>query len=87
MLRRRLSVTRISLALFALTLATIPAALAKKKPPAHPININTAGATELQQVPGMALPPRKKSWTPGNPTAPSKPSTISSRSKASAPKN
>ena len=53
MLRRRLSVTRISLALFALTLATIPAALAKKKPPAHPININTAGATELQQVPGI----------------------------------
>jgi competence protein ComEA len=29
------------------------AALAKKKPPAHPINLNTAGATELQQVPGI----------------------------------
>ncbi|HTB95256.1 MAG TPA: helix-hairpin-helix domain-containing protein [Candidatus Sulfotelmatobacter sp.] len=26
---------------------------AKKKPPAHPVNINTAGATELQQVPGI----------------------------------
>lgn len=27
--------------------------LAKKKPPAHPINLNTASAAELQQVPGI----------------------------------
>jgi competence protein ComEA len=27
--------------------------LAKKKPPAHPINLNTATAAELQQVPGI----------------------------------
>jgi competence protein ComEA len=27
--------------------------LAKKKPPAHPINLNTATASELQQVPGI----------------------------------
>jgi competence protein ComEA len=27
--------------------------LAKKKPPAHPINLNTATAVELQQVPGI----------------------------------
>ena len=53
MLRRRLPVTRIFLALLALTLATIPSAFAKKKPPAHPININTAGAADLQQVPGI----------------------------------
>jgi competence ComEA-like helix-hairpin-helix protein len=26
---------------------------AKKKPPAHAVNINSAGATELQQVPGI----------------------------------
>jgi competence protein ComEA len=26
---------------------------AKKKPPAHPININTASASELEQVPGI----------------------------------
>jgi competence ComEA-like helix-hairpin-helix protein len=26
---------------------------AKKKPPAHPVNLNTATATELQQVPGI----------------------------------
>jgi competence ComEA-like helix-hairpin-helix protein len=26
---------------------------AKKKPPAHPVNLNTANATELQQVPGI----------------------------------
>jgi comEA protein len=53
MLRRKHSVTRVFLVLLVLTLATIPVALAKKKPPAHPININTAGATELQQVPGI----------------------------------
>ena len=53
MLRRKHSVTRVFLAVLVLTLATIPAALAKKKPPAHPININTAGDTELQQVPGI----------------------------------
>jgi comEA protein len=53
MLRRKHSVTRVFLAVLVLTLATIPAALAKKKPPAHPININTAGASELQQVPGV----------------------------------
>ncbi|HET6930005.1 MAG TPA: helix-hairpin-helix domain-containing protein [Candidatus Acidoferrum sp.] len=41
------------LAVLAFSLATTPAILAKKKPPAHPININTAGATELQQVPGI----------------------------------
>jgi competence ComEA-like helix-hairpin-helix protein len=34
-------------------LALLPPALAKKKPPVHPININTAEATELQQVPGI----------------------------------
>ena len=28
-------------------------ALPKKKPPAHPINLNTASAAELQQVPGI----------------------------------
>jgi len=26
---------------------------AKKKPPLHPVNLNTASATELQQVPGI----------------------------------
>ena len=40
-------------AILALALATPSAAFAKKKPPAHPINLNTAGATELQQVPGI----------------------------------
>lgn len=27
--------------------------LAKKKPPVHPVNLNTASAAELQQVPGI----------------------------------
>ena len=53
MLRRRNSVTHVSFAILALALAAVPVALAKKKPPAHPINLNTAGATELQQVPGI----------------------------------
>jgi competence protein ComEA len=53
MLGRRLLVPRILVPLLALTLATVPVALGKKKPPAHPININTAGATELEQVPGI----------------------------------
>lgn len=30
-----------------------PHAFAKKKPPAHPINLNTASAAELEQVPGI----------------------------------
>jgi competence ComEA-like helix-hairpin-helix protein len=53
MLGRRLSVQRIFFAIIALAVVIIPPALAKKKPPAHPININTAGSTELQQVPGI----------------------------------
>ena len=53
MLRRRLSIRRIFLALLAITVAVNPSTLAKKKPPSHPINLNTAGATELQQVPGI----------------------------------
>ncbi len=53
MFGRRHSITRVFFAILALTLATVPATLAKKKPPAHPININTAGAAELQQVPGI----------------------------------
>jgi competence ComEA-like helix-hairpin-helix protein len=36
-----------------LILCCADAALAKKKPPAHPINLNSASATELQQVPGI----------------------------------
>jgi competence ComEA-like helix-hairpin-helix protein len=53
MLRNRHSALRAFLAILALTLAAIPSTLAKKKPPARPININTAGANELQQVPGI----------------------------------
>jgi competence protein ComEA len=49
----RYSVTYVFFAILAFALVTVPATLAKKKPPAHPININTAGATELQQVPGI----------------------------------
>lgn len=36
-----------------LILCCADAALAKKKPPAHPINLNSASAAELQQVPGI----------------------------------
>ena len=31
----------------------LPHSLAKKKPPAKPVNINTASSEELQQVPGI----------------------------------
>lgn len=35
-------------------LLTLPAArAAKKKPPLHPVNLNTATSVELQQVPGI----------------------------------
>jgi competence protein ComEA len=44
---------RSSLALLSLAVVIVSSAIAKKKPPAHSININTAGATDLQQVPGI----------------------------------
>ena len=53
MLKARHSVTRVLLAILVLILASAPAAFAKKKPPAHPINLNTATATDLLQVPGI----------------------------------
>jgi competence ComEA-like helix-hairpin-helix protein len=53
MLRRQHSATRIPLAILALILASVPTVFAKKKPPAHPININTANVSDLQQVPGI----------------------------------
>src|SRR6266849_3648400 len=39
--------------LFALALCAASEAQAKKKPPLHPVNLNTASAAELQQVPGI----------------------------------
>jgi Helix-hairpin-helix motif len=36
-----------------LVLAARPLSAAKKKPPLHPLNLNTAAAAELQQVPGI----------------------------------
>ena len=36
-----------------LLLLCSPSALAKKKPPPQPVNINTANSAELQQVPGI----------------------------------
>jgi competence ComEA-like helix-hairpin-helix protein len=53
MLLRRHSVTRAFFASLILSLALFSLAYAKKKPPAHPININTAGSSDLQQVPGI----------------------------------
>jgi len=48
---RSRTLARISV-LFVLCALVLPG-LAKKKPPAHPINLNTATAAELQQVPGI----------------------------------
>jgi competence ComEA-like helix-hairpin-helix protein len=36
-----------------LILCCADAVLAKKKPPTHPVNLNSASAAELQQVPGI----------------------------------
>jgi comEA protein len=52
MLRRHHRSACIYLCLLTLALCSLPV-FAKKKPPAHPINLNTADATELQQVPGI----------------------------------
>jgi competence ComEA-like helix-hairpin-helix protein len=41
------------LLLLFLILCCVDAVLAKKKPPTHPINLNSASAAELQQVPGI----------------------------------
>ena len=38
---------------FVLCLLFSPLSLAKKKPPAEPVNINTANSEQLQQVPGI----------------------------------
>jgi len=53
MFTRRHSATRVFFAILILSLAPFSVALAKKKPPAHPININTAGSSDLQHVPGI----------------------------------
>ena len=52
MFRRQYNLARFPLILV-LALSLGSAAFAKKKPPAHPINLNTATATDLQQVPGI----------------------------------
>ena len=49
----RHSATRAFLAGLVLSLVPFSLVYAKKKPPAHPININTANSADLQQVPGI----------------------------------
>jgi len=43
----------LSLLLCFLIFCSAATVLAKKKPPTHPINLNSASAAELQQVPGI----------------------------------
>lgn len=50
---RHNAVRCISFLLFVLVLWATQGLLAKKKPPLHPVNINTADAAELQEVPGI----------------------------------
>lgn len=45
--------TRLLALPLALCVFVAPHVLAKKKPPTQPININTAGSDQLQQVPGI----------------------------------
>jgi competence ComEA-like helix-hairpin-helix protein len=51
-----------ALFLLVLGLCVLPDSLlaAKKKPPAHPININSASAVELEEVPGIGPATAKK---------------------------
>jgi competence protein ComEA len=51
------------LAVFGLSVLPCPV-LAKKKPPAHPININTANSSNLQQVPGIGPSTAQKNLAP-----------------------
>jgi comEA protein len=43
----------VAIAVLATVCLCVPAVFATKKPPLHPINLNTASALELQQVPGI----------------------------------
>ncbi len=47
-------ILRLTTLVFAVLLfSSVDASCAKKKPPLHPVNLNTASALELQQVPGI----------------------------------
>jgi hypothetical protein len=43
----------VAIAVLAIVCLNVPAVSATKKPPLHPINLNTASALELRQVPGI----------------------------------
>jgi competence ComEA-like helix-hairpin-helix protein len=45
--------SRSALAFLALTAVLVGTTFATKKPPLHPVNLNTATGAELQQVPGI----------------------------------
>jgi comEA protein len=53
MLLRRIPIRYFFFILFLGLIVSVPAASGKKKPPAQPININTANSEQLQQVPGI----------------------------------
>jgi len=53
MSRRRMLIRFLLCFLFLGLIFHAPAAAGKKKPPAQPININTANSEQLQQVPGI----------------------------------
>jgi comEA protein len=53
MYRRRFPIRFLLLFLLLGLIFSVPAAVGKKKPPAQPVNINTANSEQLQQVPGI----------------------------------
>lgn len=59
-MRGRMHSAALGAFLLALLACSLSPVLAKKKPPAHPININTAGAAELEEVPGIGPATAKK---------------------------
>jgi DNA uptake protein ComE-like DNA-binding protein len=53
MLQRRFAIRSLLLLFFLGLVFSSAAVPGKKKPPAKPVNINTANSEELQQVPGI----------------------------------